>query len=292
MTYLLDYSAGKLTGAQVRDAGYGGAIRYIDAPELLGTKHTSISEYQSLLAAGRTVYLVFERLNTDADAGLAQGVNNARRALAGAQLLGYTGPIFFCKDENTPVTAANVDYIRGAANVLGWARTGGYGFRSFIAALQTQTPCSTFWQCGRRSELLPKVQLWQDNNWRGIVGGVTVDRNELISPLPNGSDVLTPDDGNTQWAAVNTFTGDTEKKSVADWLGETSAVSRHVADIVAPMYNELDDFRKETAATLAAITAQVAKLAAASGAVTDAQLDAAFTRALPVLKVTGQFEAK
>lgn len=292
MTYLLDYSAGRLTGQQVSDAGYGGCIRYIDAPERITAKHTTPAEYASLVAAGREVYLVFEVGTTDAEGGFAQGVAYARRALAGAVHLGYTGVIFFCDDRpSTTATQTNIDYIRGAASVLGWPRTGGYGFRAFIQALKAQTPCSNFWQAGARSTLQPYVQIWQDNNWKGTVGGIGVDRNLILSPLPNGNtDVLTQADGNTQWAAKNLYTGETRTAPVADWIGETNAIARKAVDIVAPMYNELDAFVTETRTALAEIKAQLAALTAPGP--TAEQLDAAFTRALPVLKVTGEFQAK
>lgn len=293
MTYLLDYSAGGLTGQQVADGGYAGAIRYIDEPSRLGHKHTNRAEYASLVAAGREVHLVFEVAANDPDGGYAQGVAYAKRARFGADYLGYSGVIFFCQDQNlATVTQTHVDYIRGAASVLGWSRVGAYGFRSFIQAVKAGTPCSNFWQCGARSTLQPYVQVWQDNNWKGTVGGVGVDRNLILSPLPNGNtDVLTPADGNTQWAATNLYTGETRTAPVAEWIGETNAIARHAVDIVAPMYNELDSFVNETRAALSEIKAQLAALATAQATVSPAELDAAFTRALPVLKVTGEFKA-
>ena len=101
--YWVDYSGDKRTGAQVAGTTWNGnritgAIRYIDAPNLLKTKHTNKTEYDSLIAAGLKVRLVFQNNTKDADGGYAAGVANAQRAKAGADYLGYNGVIFFTND--------------------------------------------------------------------------------------------------------------------------------------------------------------------------------------------------
>lgn len=185
MGYFLDYSAGKLTGATVSNSGYTGAIRYIDSPANLKAKHTSLSEYNSLRAAGLPVYLVFENSTTDADGGYSSGVANAQRALAGANYLGYSGPIFFCNDRPTsPNAAAWRGYLDGAASVLGFGRVGAYGF--YNAMDQAVGHATYFWQAGRRADVRSFVHFWQDNNVQVTVGGISCDRNLPLIAMSTG----------------------------------------------------------------------------------------------------------
>lgn len=178
--YLLDYSAAKLTGAAIKAAGYLGAIRYIDAPEHWHAKHTNKAEYKDLLDAGLRVLLVFEVLTTDPDGGFAAGVKNATRAKAGADALGYAGPIFFCEDRpNTPSVPNWQAYLDGAASVLGIERVGAYGFHAAMDAAVGHA--SVFWQAGRRADVRKHVDYYQDNNTQVHVGGITCDRNLILA---------------------------------------------------------------------------------------------------------------
>jgi hypothetical protein len=180
MAYWLDYSAAKLSGPMIRNAGYTGVIRYIDAPDRLRTKHTNKAEYDSHIASGLTVRLVFQNTTTDADGGYAAGVANAQRALAGANYLGYSGVIFFCNDRTTvPNVQAWRDYLRGAATVLGKARVGAYGFANALNAAIGYA--SAFWQAGRLSDRVAHANYWQDNNTQVTVAGVLCDRNVVWS---------------------------------------------------------------------------------------------------------------
>lgn len=191
--YWLDYSAAKLSGAVIKQAGYGGVIRYIDAPDLLRTKHTNKAEYDDHIRNGLEVRLVMQNTTTDADGGFAAGVANAKRAKAGADMLGYTGVIFFTNDRTTvPNPAAWTGYLDGAASVLGIKRTGAYGFNN--ALTYAKGHASAFWQSGRRSELVGHANFWQDNNTQVTVGGITCDRNLVIAdytpPSNGGSHVV------------------------------------------------------------------------------------------------------
>ncbi|WP_037355389.1 glycoside hydrolase domain-containing protein [Amycolatopsis orientalis] len=191
MAYWLDYSAAKLSGSTIRNAGYTGVIRYIDAPQLLGTKHTNLDEYRSHLAAGLTVRLVHQGTTTDADSGWQGGVNRATRAKAGADYLGYTGVIYFTNDRTTvPNVAAWQAYLDGAASVLGRERVGAYGYYNALNAAVGHA--SAFWQAGRRSDLVPHANYWQDNNVKVTVGGITCDRNLVIADYVPGGLVNNP----------------------------------------------------------------------------------------------------
>lgn len=184
--YWLDYSAAKLPGAVIKAAGYGGVIRYIDEPGRLGTKHTNKAEYDDHIRSGLDVLLVFEISTGDPDGGWGAGVANANRAKRGADMLGYTKPIFFCEDRpSTPSVANWQSYLDGAASVVGRDRVGAYGF---YRAMDTAVGhASMFWQAGARSDVRGHVHIWQDNNTQVTVGGITCDRNLILNaPAPAG----------------------------------------------------------------------------------------------------------
>lgn len=178
--YWLDYSAAKLPGAVIKAAGYGGVIRYIDEPGRLGTKHTNKAEYDDHIRSGLDVLLVFEISTGDPDGGWGAGVANAARAKRGADMLGYTKPIFFCEDRpSTPSVANWQSYLDGATSVLGRDRVGAYGF---YRAMDTAVGhAALFWQAGARSDVRGHVNIWQDNNTQVTVGGITCDRNLIIN---------------------------------------------------------------------------------------------------------------
>lgn len=177
--YLLDYSAGRPSAAQIKAAGYLGVIRYIDSCEHQHLKHINELEWEDLRTAGLQVLLVFEVLTTDPDGGFAAGVANATRAKAGADALGYQGVIFFCEDRpSTPSVANWQAYLDGAASVLGIVRVGAYGFYHAMDAAIGHA--SAFWQAGRRSDVRPHVNYYQDNNEKVHVDGVQCDRDLIL----------------------------------------------------------------------------------------------------------------
>lgn len=177
--YWLDYSAAKLSGQTIKNAGYGGVIRYIDSRDRLRTKHTTPAEYASHKQAGIDVMLVMQNTTTDADGGWNTGVANAKRALDGAQYIGYSGPIFFTNDRTTvPNASAWKSYLDGASSVLGVNRVGAYGFGN---AMDLAVGHATyFWQAGRRADVRSQVHVYQDNNTQVTVGGITCDRNLIM----------------------------------------------------------------------------------------------------------------
>lgn len=183
--YWLDYSAARLSGKVIRDNGYTGVIRYIDAPNQLRMKHTTPAEYADHIANGLHVMLVMQNTTTDADGGYPAGVANAQRAKAGADALGYQGIIFFTNDRTTvPNPQAWQAYLDGAATVLGPQRVGAYGFANAMDLARGRA--SAFWQAGRYSELRGHTNFYQDNNVQVTVGGVLCDRNMVIS-VPSGT---------------------------------------------------------------------------------------------------------
>jgi hypothetical protein len=187
MGYWLDYSAGTLSAATIKAAGYEGVIRYVTAPRLMNPpgrnpKHTTKAEFDDHRRNGLKQLLVFQGGTTDADTGYSGGRDRALLALEGAQYLGYTGPIFFCNDRTTvPYPELWRSYLDGAAAVLGRGRVGAYGFGNAMDLAVGHA--SFFWQAGRRSEVRKHVNFWQDNNIQVTVGGITCDRNLPLVPM-------------------------------------------------------------------------------------------------------------
>lgn len=97
----------------------------------------------------------------------------------------------------------------------------------------------------------------------GRVPGITgsVDMSESLTNITNEeNDMLTGDDGNVQWAYVNIYTQQIEKKKIADWLGENNSISRHIVDTLGPLVEKVDQVSTggvDTAAVAAAVVAQI-----------------------------------
>lgn len=292
-TYYLDYSSGRMSLTQAQTAvadGYRGAIRYIDSPSNLSAKHTDRAEYLNLLQAGLLVHLVMQTTVTASSGGWATGIDHATRARAGADALGYSGPVFFTNDRtelpSVPVWRA---YLDGAASVLGLDRVGAYGFGNAMDAAQGHAAC--FWQAGSRSQLRPFVNFWQDNTGYVNVAGITCDRNLVQVPIGD-SVAITPDEINQIAAAVEGrfWYGD----RFYDPDGAGPAPAENWAQFQQRLYQREADILAKLDTVLAQLDAarQSILTAIASGQpLTQAQVEAAFTAALPVLKITGDFHA-
>lgn len=183
----LDYSASRISGQAIRAAGYQFTVRYVDSPDYgPPSKCVVPGEYADLTAHGVSVALVFEGGTDDITGGHGAGIRNARRALAGARWVGHPddGIIFMAVDEH--LSGAQVvqalDYLDGAASVLGRDRTGVYGFSELVDSAIGRY--GALWQCGRRPAPGGPVHLYQRNDGTVTVGGVECDVNELLRPLP------------------------------------------------------------------------------------------------------------
>lgn len=182
---LLDYSAGKISGAAIKAAGYDGAIRYITDRNSLGTKHTSPAEYSDHVANGLQDWLVYEVNTNDPLSGFNGGVTAAQRALDGANYVGYPSDrhIFFCFDRHALASELPPwqAYLDGAASVLGVGRVGAYGFSEAIDAANGHA--TAFWQCGSRTVVRACTNFYQRNTGTAVVGGITCDINDVLLTL-------------------------------------------------------------------------------------------------------------
>ena len=195
----IDYSATHLDGRTIMQARVGpngeyatGAIRYIDDitnPRLVRTKHITKPEYQSLKANGVAMDAMYMEVGLDDPlGGYAGGQINARRALAGANYLGWSGKILFCCDRwlnaggRTPIPVRTwQDYLDGAVSVLGRPIAGGYGFFDAMDVACGHVDFAV--QAGSRSAVRSWVNGWQDNNAQPKVGGISTDRVLILKPF-------------------------------------------------------------------------------------------------------------
>jgi hypothetical protein len=183
--YGADYSERELSPQELDQfTGYDirFLIRYIGYP--LNTKCISHypGAYQAHVRAGRLVLLVVENLPSDPAGGFAGGAAMAQRALSDAHSIGYPAslPIFFCADgwldgSHISVDTA-MDYLKGAASVVGKDRTGAYGFRDFIQAARAGGYARWLWLCGAPPTDAEVAQGWPHfYQWNGDtikIGGI------------------------------------------------------------------------------------------------------------------------
>lgn len=190
-----DYSAGRLTAAQIKAAGGEFVCRYTGTEGLtkLSAKNITKSEYDGLIAGGVSVFLNYEYLTTDTNGGYPAGAQAAQRAKADADAFGYSGPILFSADKHLSTTevAEALSYLDGAASILGRDRVGAYGFREFIQPAHDQNHASYFWLCGSRPAANDAIWKWlniyQRNTGTVNIGGIQCDINELINPINFGT---------------------------------------------------------------------------------------------------------
>jgi hypothetical protein len=275
-TYLIDYSASKLAGAVIKATAVGpagehpvGAVRYIDAPNLLGTKHTSLVEYQDHVRTGLTDYMFFEVNENDALGGYAQGQAYARRAKAGADYLGYTGVILFCCDRwlagdpakgipTIPVLVWQA-YLDGAVSVLGRGRVGAYGF--FDAMDAAVGHVDFFVQCGARSVVRDFVHIWQDNTFQPYVGGIQTDRLLVLKPINQGvPDMFDQPDRDALTQVLNQLMGPWPSKVP----GAPPEASFSLVDWARVIDKNVFELMPQVAAQGAQISGLVAAIAAAT----------------------------
>lgn len=187
--YGLDYSARELTPDEI--AAYNRAnpsqpisflIRYIGYP----TNAKCISHYPGALQrfekAGVVVLLVHQVAYLDFHGGYNAGRQHALIALADAQREGYPEgrPIFMAFDRwlagdpKRGIPALPIEtvwkYLAGAASVLGWARTGLYGFWDVIHPAIRENRVLWTWLCGAESFVIDGVDFYQWNNGRVYPG--------------------------------------------------------------------------------------------------------------------------
>jgi hypothetical protein len=182
----LDYSAGRISGVDVADAGHKFVMRYLWFP---GQRHAYLTaeEARDLRAAGIAIGLIFESIANRAVQGWDAGVADAN--IAAAQLADVGAPadqvIYFTIDFDASEgqQPAIDDYFRGAASVVGIDRVGCYAGYWPLSRLLDSGLVRYGWQTlawsGDNREA--RAALFQNGD-QATVGGVECDINELSGP--------------------------------------------------------------------------------------------------------------
>lgn len=179
----IDYASARPDLDEVKSKGYVFAARYVCA--LLGTKVITKEEADDIRAHGLGLVLVYEQYIYRPREGRAAGHADAVVALAQARAAGFPEdrPIYFAVDfDARPADQPAIDeYLRGAAEVMGLARTGVYGGINLIDRCWASKTATWFWQTGawsyhKESVHAHLVQMTAQDGT--IVGGVKVDINE------------------------------------------------------------------------------------------------------------------
>lgn len=197
MVQWADYSTGRPSGAALKAAGFVGVIRYVGVGSL--GKRITADEYASLARSGVQVLLAAELATGDAwgahadiAAAYARGRAYARLALDDARALGipdWVG-IAACADEHAVTAdeiACAVEYAKGFRDVLGYGRTGFYGFGETSRAVRAAGVVSWHWRCGSEPSKAEQLWLhfWQRNKapTTRTVSGIVCDINEQYNDV-------------------------------------------------------------------------------------------------------------
>ncbi|GAA5195759.1 hypothetical protein GCM10023322_63140 [Rugosimonospora acidiphila] len=179
----LDYAWEHPGPAAIRSAGYTFVVRYLGGS---ASKDLTRAEADTLIAAGLDIVCNWEASASAALNGHAQGVADARAALAQATAAGMppSRPIYFSVDIDTNTTqySAIDGYFQGVISVLGLARTGVYGEYDLVAHCVAVHEVTWVWQtyAWSASRWYPGAQLRQVQN--GItVGGADVDKDQAMA---------------------------------------------------------------------------------------------------------------
>lgn len=257
----LDYSAGRPSGGNVRDAGYGFVMRYLWFP---GQQHAFITpqDLASLLAAGVHVGLIFESTANRAAQGFAAGEADAHTAQEQCNVLGKPDAVVYGTvdfDASQAQLPAVADYFNGMISVLGKERVGAYG--GYYTLNYLLSVVAYFWQTvawsGGTIGRYPRLRLAEANILQILgevsVAGVSCDVNERYSYAgligeEGGSGVSSRDLYDTTGVG-----GITEGRNLFDAL---NAFEGGVAD----RFNKQDEKNAQVQATLQGIIQQLNNL--------------------------------
>ena len=175
-----DYVSPPLLTA-MKAAGIKFVVRYLSTPG--NPKNATRAEIDRLHAAGIDVALVFETTADRARGGAANGRADAKSAQAQVAALGFPNAVVYFAVDFDPHghEATIVDYIHGAAQVRGVAKTGVYGGLNAVKACLDAKVCKYAWQAyawsyGRWD---PRRHLEQYANGQHI-GGASVDLDRAV----------------------------------------------------------------------------------------------------------------
>lgn len=178
----VDFSGPPPTAAALRAAGRDFVLRYA---RKTGARDKNITAAEAAYwKANRIdVGIVEESVAERALSGRAAGASDATSARSAVRAVGGPddgGVIYMAVDfqPDGGQMAVVLDYLRGAASVLGFARTGLYGSYKVCQAAKDAGICRFLWQTYAWSGgmVLPGIHLYQYSNSHTL-GGVDVDFN-------------------------------------------------------------------------------------------------------------------
>lgn len=192
MAFWADFSGNPPGASALRAAGFSGVWRYIG----LGGEGKQIhaAEYRDYVSNNMAVALVAELGVDDAWASLNDyktGQARAEMARDDARHEGIPDSVIIaCAADAHASSAAQITdavaYASGFASVLGWSRTGFYGFRETSQAVHNANVCRVHWRAGSEPSAAEKqwVNFWQRNSppQVAVVRGTTCDINEVYAP--------------------------------------------------------------------------------------------------------------
>lgn len=184
-----------LSGATLAADGFAGVLAYVGTPGY--TKDLTPAAYQDWTAHGIQTIAVYELNANDAtqdppSVEYTDGVNHANALLADARSIGLPDTTHVCVTADEHLTGGMVDqavqYQSGfyhAIKSAGWrGRVGGYGFAEFVTAIDNAGVAEWWWCAGSAASVPGYSTFWQDNTQTATVGGVQVDIDWLLNPLP------------------------------------------------------------------------------------------------------------
>ena len=184
----LDYSAARIPGRAIRNAGYEVVRRYLWFPGQ-GHPWLTAAEMRDLAESGLQVDAIYEQNTNDPAGGFAGGQRMANQAVSSAKAANLPpgSLIYFCADawlstHRIPLATA-MDFLRGAAGPTRAAgyRLGGYGFADFLFEAARLGLADAYWLAGAE---IPEqhrpgwLTSWQNNRGYVYVNNVQCDHND------------------------------------------------------------------------------------------------------------------
>lgn len=204
---VIDYSAGVPSAADVKKAGYKGAVRYISPAREAWMKGKPMSkrEFDDYRSNGLQVAFVYQNLKQDWSRGRDGGIADAKAAKKHIEMLGVPDAVVYCAidhnlaDKSTDAlkvwnsTASR--YIEGFQSVMGREKTGIYANNLCISWAIEDNLGTYYWQHDWSNDVATNgrwVRLTGVNKNAHIhqfpfrkgdsVAGIDIDRNEVLKP--------------------------------------------------------------------------------------------------------------
>lgn len=192
MTQVVDYSFARPGAQAIKDANYGGAIRYL-APRP-NEKVWDYDQLQEHLRLGLSCGFVWETTTGRAVEGYDAGVTDAQRANIMCDEMGVPGSvgIYYAVDRNDLIASDVYDYFRGVLSVDHRA-SGVYGSQNVVESMMN-LGCRYGWQVETWGNYVSnRAHLVQLPNVHPRIGGVDVNdvlQNEWGAWVPDGAVVI------------------------------------------------------------------------------------------------------